>query len=310
MLDQVIADTVKRHPNGVLSEDDKLRVLKNVPVFAALKLGQTGAEREYYQFRIASDKPRREENRANPQELRIIEKFQADPSLNEWVESSADGATISVIRPGRINEKQGCLVCHGHPSKSPWENGKDILGYQMENMKDGDLRATFAVISETAPIGEVVQAASGKVIIWGLGLTALALVLGFIWLSGFDSSKGYPGDDWVDVIAIDQCIDVGRYSLGSVRKDAFRKKVTAIAETGLEGIGNATWWTDVFLKAVGEGYSDSLSYVMLWRNAHETATHYYAPFPFHPSVPDFLKVKASGKVWFNEDLKKFREQQR
>ncbi len=140
--------------------------------------------------------------------------------------------------------------------------------------------------------------------------------------SGFDPMRGYPGDDWVDVIGIDQYIDVGRYSAGNVREESLRKKVAAIvemarvrgklaaiAETGLEGVGNPNWWTDVFLKGLGGGMSDSLAYVMLWRNAQENPEHYYAPFPGHPSVPDFLKLKASGKVWFNEDLKKFREKQ-
>lgn len=50
----------------------------------------------------------------------------------------------------------------------------------MENMKDGDLRATFAVVSETAPIRAVVQAATGNIILWGLIFTAVALGIGFL----------------------------------------------------------------------------------------------------------------------------------
>lgn len=180
MLDQVINEMVKRHPNGLLTEDDKIKVLKNVPIFAAFKLGGIGAEKEGYKFRIASEKPRREDNKANAEELRVLDKFKADPSLQEWVEKSKDGSTLAVIRPVRISEKQGCLACHGNPSKSPWENGRDILGYPMENLKDGDLRATFAVVSSTEPVKEVVQAATKNIVIWGIAFTLFALGIGFM----------------------------------------------------------------------------------------------------------------------------------
>ncbi len=180
MLDSVAEEMVKRHPNGQLPDEDKLKVLKNVPVFAALKLGAEGAEKENYRFRVASKKPRREENKASAEESRVIDRFEADSSLQEWVERSKDGATLAVLRPVRISEKQGCLLCHGHPSKSPWGNGRDILGYQMENLKDGEIRATFAVVSSTEPVHEVVEAATDKIIGWGVLFTLIALGIGFV----------------------------------------------------------------------------------------------------------------------------------
>jgi methyl-accepting chemotaxis protein len=180
MLETVAEEMVKRHPNGVLPDEDKLKVLKNVPVFAALKLGAEGAEKEKYRFRVASKKPRRDENQASADEAKVIDRFEADPSLQEWVERSKDGSTLAVLRPVRISEKQGCLLCHGHPSKSPWGNGRDILGYPMENLKDGEIRATFAVVSSTEPVHEVVKAATGKIVGWGLVFTLVALGFGFL----------------------------------------------------------------------------------------------------------------------------------
>ncbi|NDD92355.1 DUF3365 domain-containing protein, partial [bacterium] len=155
MLEGMVSETVKRFPSGVLPEEQRLRILKTVPVYAAFKLGAMNSEQEHYKFRVASDAPRREENRATPEELAQIERFKADTNLTEIVEKTADGLALKVTRPVRINQKQGCLVCHGHPSTSPWGNGKDILGYRMEDMKDGDLRATFTVISSLAPVHEV-----------------------------------------------------------------------------------------------------------------------------------------------------------
>jgi mannan endo-1,4-beta-mannosidase len=142
--------------------------------------------------------------------------------------------------------------------------------------------------------------------------------------AGFDPNWGYPGDEWVDVIGMDEYIDVGRYSGGQITVDALRNKVgalvemarrrgkiAALAELGLEGITNDQWWTSLFIDALGArpekgepALTDQLSYFMLWRNAHESPRHFFAPYPGHPSVPDFLKLKASGKVGLNEDLKK------
>lgn len=35
-----------------------------------------------------------------------------------------------------------------------------------------------------------------------------------------------------------------------------------------------------------------LAYVLVWRNDARNQTHYYAPHPGHPSVPDFMKLYA------------------
>lgn len=48
-----------------------------------------------------------------------------------------------MYRPVRLSEKDGCLYCHGNPEKSIWGNGKDILGYKMENWSDGKLHGVF-----------------------------------------------------------------------------------------------------------------------------------------------------------------------
>jgi methyl-accepting chemotaxis protein len=179
-LDSVVAETVKKFPDGKISDEQKMKVLKSVPIFAAMKIGEIGAEKENYSFRIASDHPRRKENQADERETAIIESFRKDEKLTEHVEVSADGRFIRVTRPVRINEKQGCLVCHGHPSTSPWKNGKDILGYAMEDQKDRDLRGSFTIISSLDPVKASVSAATRNILIWGSVVTAIALLLAFL----------------------------------------------------------------------------------------------------------------------------------
>ncbi|MBC7464647.1 MAG: DUF3365 domain-containing protein [Bdellovibrio sp.] len=178
-LDAVIKETQLKFPDGKLSDDQKLKVLKSVPVYAAFEIGKSGAEAEHYRFRIASTAPRNIDNKATPAEAAVIEKFKTNPELKEVVEESADGKYILVSRPVRISEKFGCLTCHGHPDTSPWKNGKDILGYTMENMKDGDLRATFTIVSSLEPIKAATQASVRENALWGFLIGLIATTAAF-----------------------------------------------------------------------------------------------------------------------------------
>lgn len=179
-LNGVIDETVQKFPDGNLTDQAKLKILKSVPIYAAFKIGQTGAEAEHYEFRIASDHPRNKDNQATEKETALISKFRADPKLPEISEVTPDGKFIRVTRPVRISSERGCLSCHGNPSTSPWKNGKDILGYAMEDMKDGDIRATFTIISSLDPVKETVKASTRNITIWGVFFTVLALFIGFM----------------------------------------------------------------------------------------------------------------------------------
>jgi methyl-accepting chemotaxis protein len=180
MLDGVIAETLAKYPDGNLPEAQRLKILKTVPIYAAFQIGKMGAEQENYKFRIASDAPRQKDNQATPEELAVIQKFKTNTQLKEVVDQSPDGKYMLVSRPVRIMQERSCLVCHGDPVTSPWHNGNDILGYRMENMKDGDLRATFTIISSLEPVHAVVQASTRDIIIWGSLITCLAIFLGFM----------------------------------------------------------------------------------------------------------------------------------
>src|SRR5215203_162594 len=123
----------------------------------------------------------------------------------------------------------------------------------------------------------------------------------------------YPGDEWVDMVGMDNYGDFGRdgkYNLAAgIRKlkivsDYAKKagKLAAFTETGLESIPNPTWWTETLLKALKtEGLK--LSYVLVWRNDIRSTTHFYAPYPGHNSVPDFINFYNDPFTLFEKDLK-------
>jgi methyl-accepting chemotaxis protein len=177
-LDDTIKTIKEKFPDGNLSEEAKLKVLNQVPIYASLKIGSEDADKEGYEFRVFSATPRKEKNLANASEKEILVKFEQDPSLQQIVASDSD--QVTVYRPVRLSEKHGCLNCHGDPKTSPWGNGKDILGYEMENWKDNHLHAVFAVIQSKKQIKSETIAAIGSII--GIGTLGVLISLGIGFL--------------------------------------------------------------------------------------------------------------------------------
>jgi mannan endo-1,4-beta-mannosidase len=123
----------------------------------------------------------------------------------------------------------------------------------------------------------------------------------------------YPGDDYVDLLGMDDYADFGRdgkYDLeaGLKKLKIFsdlaieKKKLAAFTETGLESIPNPKWWTDVLLKTL-KAEKLELCYVLVWRNDSTSPTHYYAPFPGQVSEPDFIEFYNDSFTWFENDIK-------
>ena len=123
----------------------------------------------------------------------------------------------------------------------------------------------------------------------------------------------YAGDDWVDVVGIDNYGDWGRDGKYDVEAGIKKlkivsdyainhNKVAAFTETGLESIPNTSWYTETLLKAL-QANNLQLSYVLVWRNDSKSPTHYYAPYPGHISEADFKKFYDSPFTLFESDLK-------
>ncbi|WP_433830956.1 glycoside hydrolase family 26 protein [Flavobacterium anhuiense] len=122
----------------------------------------------------------------------------------------------------------------------------------------------------------------------------------------------YPGDNFVDMLGMDDYGDFGRdgkYDLeaGLKKLKIFsdlaikKKKLAAFTETGLESIPNEKWWTEVLLKTL-KSENLQLVYVLVWRNDTLSSTHYYAPFPGQVSEEDFIKFYKDPFTLFQIDL--------
>ena len=130
---------------------------------------------------------------------------------------------------------------------------------------------------------------------------------------------GYPGDEYVDIIGLDNYWDVGRLdnqepipshitnfvkSLALVDSIAKAKnKVAALTETGLESLSDSIWFTRHLLEPMSQIQNLELSWILVWRNAHDIDNHFFAPYPGHASVEDFLKFRDEKNIYFESDLK-------
>lgn len=136
-----------------------------------------------------------------------------------------------------------------------------------------------------------------------------------------DSAKAsyfyaYPGDDYVDILGLDNYMDVGipwnkKTSeeqkvdlikiLRAVSELANEKnKIAALTETGQEGLTNKEWFTQVILNPLKENSDIKLAYFMMWRNAN--VKHHYAPYIGHPAAHDFINFFNDPYTLFEADL--------
>ena len=123
----------------------------------------------------------------------------------------------------------------------------------------------------------------------------------------------YPGDNYVDVVGMDNYWDfrpdgandqvMAGKKMKIVSDLAQEKgKIAAMTETGLESIPDSSWFTKKLMPVL-QYQGSKIAYVMLWRNDNRMKQHFYAPYPGHTSVPDFLKFYNDKSTLFETDLK-------
>lgn len=120
----------------------------------------------------------------------------------------------------------------------------------------------------------------------------------------------YPGDGYVDLMGFDyyQMPQAGGRSfvrevdrvLGIVTDAAAeRGKLAALTEAGYEGIPDPLWWTGTLWPAVK---NHKISYLLVWRNAHNKPGHFYAPYPGHLSEKDFIDFYNLSETLFQKEM--------
>ncbi|MEA3224905.1 MAG: glycosyl hydrolase [Planctomycetota bacterium] len=117
----------------------------------------------------------------------------------------------------------------------------------------------------------------------------------------------YPGDRYVDVLGVDDYnffksgdTASGLRPLRTIVELANEKnKVAAITELGLN-LDNENCWTEFLNSLKNDGIANDVAWMLVWRNAN--TDHFFAPYPGHASVPDFLRFYDDPFTMFESHL--------
>lgn len=143
-------------------------------------------------------------------------------------------------------------------------------------------------------------------------------------MSDFESAYlyGYPGDEYVDIMGIDNYWDLGHpsnevskarnleqfvVSLTALAKlAAAHDKLPAMTEGGQDTLFESDFFTGRLLEGVlANEWTRQIAYVQLWRNANrerEQKDHFYVPYPGHPAEADFIEFYQHPATLFEDDL--------
>ena len=120
----------------------------------------------------------------------------------------------------------------------------------------------------------------------------------------------YPGDEWVDVLGMDDYHDLKpendpaeltRRLRLLVEMAEERGKVAAMTETGLERIPEPDWWTGRLLSSIkADPVASRIAWVLLWRN--DNPRHHYAPYPGHLSAGNFIEFCRDPLILMEDEL--------
>lgn len=140
-----------------------------------------------------------------------------------------------------------------------------------------------------------------------------------------DYFYGYPGDDYVDVMGLDDYIDVRLPNRElhepplEIKKQDFVRSLTMVAEiagahhklpalteTGCDTLNIPDWWTQILLPALqANDKTRKIAWLQVWRNANaklEKHEHFFAPYKGHASEEDFVRFHDSPFVLFEGEL--------
>ncbi|MFW5883657.1 MAG: c-type heme family protein, partial [Verrucomicrobiota bacterium] len=143
-----------------------------IPVVAAWQAISTAADKQGYKFRVVKNRPRNPANEPDVREQAILRQFDSGQQ-KEFFEINKEHDEIVFARP--IVLSQDCLACHGDPANSPTGDGKDILGFQMENWRAGEVHGAFILSADLERIDTVVQAGFMQTVLW---LLPIVVVIG------------------------------------------------------------------------------------------------------------------------------------
>ncbi len=152
---------------------------QTIPVVAAWQAIAKVAEKEGFEFRVPKHQARNEKNNPTPEEEEIL-KVLDNGQTEEYFKVDRANNQLVYARPIKLSAD--CLTCHGDPKNSPSGDGKDAVGFAMENWKVGEVHGAFVLKSKLDRVDAVVQAGMGTMLGWIVPISVL-IGIGFYFLN-------------------------------------------------------------------------------------------------------------------------------
>ncbi len=150
-----------------------------IPVVAAWNSIKTVAEKQDFNFRVPKRQARNAKNEPTAEEAKILEYLENTKADEYFLVDTARNQII-YARPIRLTAD--CLACHGDPKNSPTGDGKDFVGFPMEDWRVGEMHGAFVLKSSLKPIDDVVTDSFLRTVAWMIPLVLL-IGGGFTWFN-------------------------------------------------------------------------------------------------------------------------------
>ena len=149
-----------------------------IPVVAAWNAITKVADENHWDFRVPKHQARNEKNTPTPSEEKILAVLERGDT-DEYFEIDKAANQLVLARPIRLTAD--CLYCHGDPATSPTGDGKDILGFKMENWKEGEVHGAFVLKAPLAKVDAVARVGMIDTALWILPVAGLVGMVSLIF---------------------------------------------------------------------------------------------------------------------------------
>ncbi|QQE13353.1 methyl-accepting chemotaxis protein [Planctomycetota bacterium] len=222
-MDGLLSDLEKVKQEGRPYTDAKF--FYAIPVVSGWTAANKASERDKdIEFRIAAYDARNTDNSVVPSsfEANLLDdlKKQFGKSGGEAIHRvNEERNELHYMRSIKLT--QDCMMCHGDPADSLSGDGKDLIGFAMENWQVGNMHGAYHVVMSLDGVDAQVASARWLGILITLPIVVL-VVFGFTWLMRKIIKK--PIDELVETMQI--------VSTGDLTKEIEVKGSTEISEIG------------------------------------------------------------------------------
>ncbi len=159
---------------------EQSKAFGTIPVVSGWTAAQTAAQRENIDFHITAFEARNKENEPESEsfEESLLQDLKTQLQTGDnGVIHRIDKATNTLHYMRAIRLTKDCMLCHGDPATSPTGDGKDIVGFPMENWQIGEMHGAYHVVMPLEPVDEQVAGFLANGLIWTVPLVLVVVLL-------------------------------------------------------------------------------------------------------------------------------------